>query len=497
MNGSRSGSHVVLAVLLVLALGAVATAVKQFLGLPDSIASLTAGSGARAEGPSAPSPARLGRTTALILGVDDRKESRGRSDTVLVGAVHPREGVLTLISLPRDMLVYIPGHGYDKLGHAYAYGGVDLALATVERLLDIPIDHYAQLNFKGFEAIVDAVGGIDVHIPKRMYYVDPYDDNGGLVIDFQPGFQHLNGEQALKYARFRHDAEGDWGRMRRQQEIVKAVLEKALSPSVVIRLPGIVRSVYGAVKTDLGLRQMLDFALAGREVAAGARLDTMVARGKDRYLRGVYYLVPDLVQLRTEAYRLLLSSDPPPEFLEKAREDQAELDAVVNRWAGQDRRRQESGRAAGAEEGAAGRTSPGREPGGGKEAAGKAGPDEPPAEAVTGPGRGNGDGGPGKEAGGSGGPPSQLAPNGGGDGSPKGSTRLPEAGSGAGGTDSLNGGGSQDSPQGANGSAGSPSGGETSSPGQPATGSRQLLHSLGDALSAQAPAWVGGGPRSR
>lgn len=346
MRGSRSGWHVVAAVALVIALSVAGAVARRLFGFGEG-AGVRAGSGARAEGPSAPSPARLGRTTVLILGVDDRWAERGRSDTVLVGAVHPEERTLTLISLPRDSLVGIPGRGYDKLAHAYFYGGTELALATVEKMLDIPIDHFAVVDFKGFEKIIDAVGGIDVNIPKRMYYVDPYDEGGGLVIDFKPGPQHLTGEEALKYARFRHDEESDWGRMRRQQEVIKLVLDKALSPSVIVRLPVLVKSLYQAVDTDLGLGQLLDFAMAGKEVvqgsgAQGPRLQTLVAGGQDRYLHGVYYLIPDLVKLRGEAYRMLLGEEPPARFLDKARADQAELDAVVRRWAAQDRERQEA-----------------------------------------------------------------------------------------------------------------------------------------------------------
>lgn len=407
MKGSRSGWHVVTAVALVIALSVAGALARRLFGFGGRVG-VRAGSEARAEGPSAPSPARLGRTTVLILGVDDRKDSKGRSDTVLVGAVHPKERVLTLISLPRDTLVEIPGRGYDKLAHAYAYGGTELALATVERMLDIPIDHYARLDFQGFEKIVDALGGIDVNIPKRMYYVDPYDDNGGLVIDFRPGPQHLDGEQALKYARFRHDEEGDWGRMRRQQEVVKLLLDKALSPSVVVRLPGLVRSLYQAVDTDLGLGQLLDFAMAGKEVAQGSQtqgphLQTLVAGGHDRYLRGVYYLVPDLVKLRTEAYRMLLGAEPPARFLEKAREDQAELDAVVRRWAAQDRARQEAEKARQAQEAAQQAQEGGKLSGqpGSAEEAGKGGDAAPPPPAAPPAGAAGGKAGSGTQQGGS------------------------------------------------------------------------------------------------
>jgi len=119
---------------------------------------------------------------------------------------------VSLLSVPRDTRVKIPGHGWDKINHAYANGGSQLSQKAVENLLGIPIDYYVTIDFAGFYKIVDAVGGVDVDVEKRMYYEDPYDE---LVIDIQPGMQHMNGKTAIQYVRYR-DSEGDIGRIERQ-----------------------------------------------------------------------------------------------------------------------------------------------------------------------------------------------------------------------------------------------------------------------------------------
>lgn len=272
--------------------------------------------GARA--PQGINPKDVGRVTVLLLGVDERQEDAGRSDTIMVAAMDPARGQLGLISIPRDTWVEIPGHGWDKINHAYAYGGHALALATVQQLLDIPIHHFAVVNFQGFKAIVDAVGGIDLCIDRPMHYDDPYDDGGGLHIHFEPGCQHLDGQKALEYARFRGD--GDFHRMARQQQVIRAVLDKAMSPSVAVRIPALVTSLASAIRTDLGLQQMLQLAALGKDVAARRPLQAQVVVGQGVSLHGVDYVLPDLVELRATAYRVLLGSEPPADFLARAQQ---------------------------------------------------------------------------------------------------------------------------------------------------------------------------------
>ena len=159
------------------------------------------------------------KATVMIMGVDKRNDDVGRSDTLMVATLDPDKNQAALLSIPRDTRVKIKGHGYDKINAAYAYGDRKLSQQTVESLLGIKIDHYIVIDVHGFTKIIDALGGIDIDVEKRMYYEDPWDDDGGLYIDLQPGMQHMDGKTAVTYVRYR-DEEGDIGRIRRQQKIL-------------------------------------------------------------------------------------------------------------------------------------------------------------------------------------------------------------------------------------------------------------------------------------
>ena len=170
------------------------------------------------------------------MGVDERDDDVGRSDTLMVATLDPKKDQAALMSVPRDTRVKIKGHGWDKINAAYAYGsakggpeaGEKLAQRTVEDFLGVNMDHYVVVNIQAFQKIIDAIGGIDIDVEKRMYYEDPWDDDGGLIIDLQPGMQHMDGKTAVTYVRYR-DEEGDIGRIKRQQKFMKACMDKVTS----------------------------------------------------------------------------------------------------------------------------------------------------------------------------------------------------------------------------------------------------------------------------
>ena len=159
----------------------------------------------------------------LVLGVDARDDDVGRSDTTFVVTIDTIARRITMLSIPRDSRVKIDGHGWDKINHAYAYGGSKLSKSVVEKLLGIPIEYTVVMNFQGFVRMIDALGGVTIAVDKRMYYSDPYDDDRGLYIDLHPGVQKLNGKAAIEYVRYR-DEEGDIGRVARQQKFLTALL---------------------------------------------------------------------------------------------------------------------------------------------------------------------------------------------------------------------------------------------------------------------------------
>ena len=236
------------------------------------------------------------KATIMIMGVDQRADDVGRSDTLMVTMIDPKKNKAALLSVPRDTRVKIKGHGYDKINAAYAYGGHKLSESTVEGLLGVRIDHYIIINTHSFQRIIDALGGIDINVEKRMYYEDPWDDDGGLLIDLQPGKQHMDGKTAVTYVRYR-DEEGDIGRIDRQQKFMKAVVEKLTSPAVVTRLPAVIKEVMDSIETDLSFRQLLEFAGTLKNAQKNG-LKTDMVPGRPLYISWISYWIPDILKLR-------------------------------------------------------------------------------------------------------------------------------------------------------------------------------------------------------
>lgn len=237
------------------------------------------------------------KSTIMIMGVDERDDDVGRSDTLMIAAVDPKMQQASLLSIPRDTRVKIKGHSFDKINAAYAYGGHNLTQNTVESFLGVPMDHYVIINIKAFQRIIDAIDGIDIDVEKRMYYEDPWDDDGGLLIDLHPGMQHMNGKTAITYVRYR-DEEGDIGRIYRQQKFMKALMDKMTSPAIIPKLPTIISEISKSVKTDLSIRQMIEFAGTLREAQKNG-LKTEMVPGKPLYIEGISYWIPDIKKLRT------------------------------------------------------------------------------------------------------------------------------------------------------------------------------------------------------
>ena len=249
------------------------------------------------------------KSIVLIMGVDKRVDDTGRSDTLMIATIDPRLDQATLLSIPRDTRVKIRGRGYDKINAAFAYGGVRLTESTVENFLGIDIDHYVMIDTSSFVKIIDAIGGVDIDVEKRMYYEDPWDDNGGLVIDLYPGEQHMDGKTAVTYVRYR-DSEGDIGRVKRQQAFMAACMDKVTSPEILPRIPKILREVIDAVETDMSLRQLLE--LAGALKAAQQNgLETDMVPGYPLYIDDISYWIPDVELMRISvADALGIAVDP-------------------------------------------------------------------------------------------------------------------------------------------------------------------------------------------
>ena len=242
------------------------------------------------------------RINILVLGVDERADDVGRSDTSFVVTLDTEAKKITVLSIPRDSRVKIAGHGWDKFNHAFAFGGLPLSKSTAENLLGVSIQYTVTIDFKGFMRMIDALGGITIDVEKRMRYSDPYDDDGGLVIDLYPGVQRLSGKEAIKYVRYR-DEEGDIGRVARQQKFLKALLKELASPQTVVRLPELAKEFYGAVKTDMPLSKILKLLPAVQE-AASSGLATATVPGAPLWIKEVSYWQPNIAELRLKVAQI-------------------------------------------------------------------------------------------------------------------------------------------------------------------------------------------------
>ena len=232
----------------------------------------------------------------MVLGVDARRGDAGRSDTMMVITWDENTDKAVLLSVPRDTRVKIDGNGYDKINHAYAYGGRKLSQKAVENLLGVDMDYYVLINTAAFERIIDAIGGVDIDVEKRMYYEDPWDDNGGLIIDLYPGEQHLDGERAIQYVRYR-DGEGDIGRIRRQQKFMRAVLAQVISPYILPELPGIIAELRSVIDTNMTMPEIVSVAGEVKKIHDQG-LNVQTVPGQPAYLKDISYWLPDIEQLR-------------------------------------------------------------------------------------------------------------------------------------------------------------------------------------------------------
>jgi LCP family protein required for cell wall assembly len=244
----------------------------------------------------------------LLLGADSRtKNDPGRTDTMILVRLDPATKHIRLLSLPRDTRVTIPGHGVNKLNQAssgyYQDGGTSLLVDTIKTdlLPGLRIDYTVKTDFAGFAAIIDALGGVTIDVEERMLYkaVD-------VLIDLQPGVQHLNGEQALGYARFRMDAVGDFGtwsgedhgRVERQKKLLAAVIDQTKDVRTLLRLPAVIRAVQAAVTTDMSFNVMARIGMTYKDVAE-KDVESVPFPGIPQYVDGISYVIPKTDVLRT------------------------------------------------------------------------------------------------------------------------------------------------------------------------------------------------------
>ncbi|KOR76994.1 LCP family protein [Paenibacillus solani] len=197
----------------------------------------------------------------LVMGVDARGFEEGeipRSDSMLVASIDPVKKKMYLFSILRDTYVDIPGHDRNRINTAITHGP-NTAMKAVGDLLGMPIQYYVYTDFQGFMKLVDSVGGVDFYVEKDMSYSSKADKNE-YDIDLKQGMQHLDGNSALQYVRFRYDAMGDFTRTERQRELIKAVAKKMQTTTSIMKLPDILKSVSPYIDTNLEVEDMWKLA---------------------------------------------------------------------------------------------------------------------------------------------------------------------------------------------------------------------------------------------
>ncbi|MEB3358198.1 MAG: LCP family protein [Synechococcales bacterium] len=182
----------------------------------------------------------------------------GLADTMLLIRFDPESGQLTVLSLPRDTRTRVDGVGVTKLNEANLYGAAAAATTVSDLLGGVHIDRYVRINVQGVEKLIDALGGVTVYVPQDMKYQD---DSQHLYINLKQGEQHLSGDQALQFLRFRYDATGDIGRVQRQQMLLRALQEQTLSPITLARFPKILSVIQDHLDSNLTVEELL--ALVG------------------------------------------------------------------------------------------------------------------------------------------------------------------------------------------------------------------------------------------
>lgn len=208
---------------------------------------------------------QFGGTNVLILGSDARKnETVSRADTIMIAHYHEDKGTFKVTSIMRDTYVDIPGHGYNKINTAFALGGPDLLRQTIKKNFDIDLQYYAIIDFQGFVRVVDEAfpKGVKVDVEKKMTEADH------IGVTIEPGEQMLDGEHLLGYVRYRNDAVGDFGRVERQQKIVKEVAKQLTSIQKIHKLPKLVGVVKPYVNTNIKTSNLL---FMGKDFISGDR----------------------------------------------------------------------------------------------------------------------------------------------------------------------------------------------------------------------------------
>ncbi|GAB0169783.1 LCP family protein [Lysinibacillus sp. CTST325] len=228
--------------------------------------------------------------SVLMLGVDERKNDSGRSDTMIVITVNPEKHTMKMLSIPRDTRTEIIGHNsVDKINHAYAFGGVPMAVNTVEHFLNIPIDYYVFINMEGFLQIIDTIGGVTIDNDMDLTYNSYHYPKGEITLD---------GDKALIFSRIRYeDPRGDFGRQIRQRQIIEAVLKKASSTSsILLKATDMLDVVGDNVRMNFTMKDLIQLQSIYKKM--DGNIDQLSFKeGNGKKIDHIWYFIPEETEL--------------------------------------------------------------------------------------------------------------------------------------------------------------------------------------------------------
>jgi polyisoprenyl-teichoic acid--peptidoglycan teichoic acid transferase len=268
---------------------------RSILRLPETLAAM------RDPGKYFPGQRRI---TVLCLGLDrnifksrDPKlngmpyTKGARSDVMMVASLDLETRQVSILSIPRDTRVRLPSQrGYAKINQAHADGGIPGTREAVEQFLGVPLDYHVVIKQEAIQAVVDALGGLRLKVEKDM----DYDDNWGqLHVHLKAGEQVLNGEQVVGYMRFRHDDEGDFGRIRRQQQVIQTLSQEVKKPAVLFKAAGVIDAIQKNVFTDLTKEQQIALSHLFNKVEAGNLQTVSLPIADTATIGGISYVIPD------------------------------------------------------------------------------------------------------------------------------------------------------------------------------------------------------------
>lgn len=230
----------------------------------------------------------------VLMGIDSKnskEDDKVRTDTLMVFNINKSNGHISILSIPRDTRAAIDGRKYkEKINHAHFYGGPDLVLDSITNLIDLDLKYYVIADYNFVEEFVDLIGGVNIDVPMDMHYEDPTADPP-LYIDLKEGYQNLDGDQSIQFLRFRSGyKDADLGRIRAQQQYIKALTESALRPINILKTPMFISAYNEYINTNIPIETILKFAANFNKYdLENMNIETLP--GKAKMMNGISYYV--------------------------------------------------------------------------------------------------------------------------------------------------------------------------------------------------------------